>query len=218
MNRVQSCRCWKGNPSHAEICFIIVVVLLYQSVLFCFFCVLLSLSASSPPFSLTLSCVCGCGSSSRVAHLSLIDSSPSGFITLLSPPISAAVSCPPPRCMSKCRWARCWTPTLHDQLVPCMAASTISVRMCVWMGESDRCCKVLRAVSRLEKGFRNASYVPYGGTQWRSLCFTDYLSVSCFSDFFFFLSNPACLPACPPAYLPAWFTITHFSRGIVIAK
>ena len=101
MNRVQSCRCWKGNPSHAEICFIIVVVLLYQSVLFCFFCVLLSLSASPPPFSLTLSCVCGCGSSSsRVAHLSLIDSSPSGFITLLSPPISTAVSCPP---LAACR-------------------------------------------------------------------------------------------------------------------
>ena len=50
-------------------------------------------------------------------------------------------------CMSKCPWARYWTP-------PCIAASAISVWMCLWMGECGKYCKV---VSRLEKPYRNAS-------------------------------------------------------------
>ena len=44
-----------------------------------------------------------------------------------------------------------------EQLVPCMAASTISVWMCVWMGECDKCCTALWAFSRLEKCYRNSS-------------------------------------------------------------
>ena len=41
----------------------------------------------------------------------------------------------------------------YEQLVPCMAASTISV----WMGECDKCCKVLWVVSGLGRRYRNVS-------------------------------------------------------------
>ena len=46
-----------------------------------------------------------------------------------------------------------------EQLAPCMAASTISVWMCVWMDECGMFCKVLWAVSRLEKRYKNADHL-----------------------------------------------------------
>ena len=50
-----------------------------------------------------------------------------------------------------------------ERLAPCTAASAISVWMCVWVGECDKCCEALWAVSRLEKRYRNANpfYLPF---------------------------------------------------------
>ena len=39
------------------------------------------------------------------------------------------------------------------QLAPCMVSVSISVWMCVWMGECGKCCKVLWVVGRLEKRY-----------------------------------------------------------------
>lgn len=44
-----------------------------------------------------------------------------------------------------------------ERSAPCAATSAISVWKCVWVGECDKCCKALWAVSRLEKRYRNAN-------------------------------------------------------------
>ena len=70
----------------------------------------------------------------------------------------------PPTCMYKCPWARHWTPncfwwavgTLHGSLFH------LCVCVCVRIGEYDKCCKVLWAVSRLEKRRRNSSPIRTG--------------------------------------------------------
>ena len=63
-------------------------------------------------------------------------------------------------------WAACWSVLEQDnepkiapdvQLAPCMAASAISVWLCVWMGECGKYCKALWVVSRLEKLYIIAS-------------------------------------------------------------
>lgn len=47
-----------------------------------------------------------------------------------------------PRCVSRCPWARSWTPNCSSWVVGAVhGSSAISVWMCVCMCESDECCK-----------------------------------------------------------------------------
>ena len=54
-----------------------------------------------------------------------------------------------------------------EQLAPCMAASVISVWMCVWMGECGMYCTALWAVVRLERSYKKCR--PYIRIIWGNI-------------------------------------------------
>ena len=66
--------------------------------------------------------------------------------------------------MSRCPWATYWTPNFSWWAVGTLHGSLWHqcVKVCVWICDCDKCCKVLRAVSRLEKHDRS----PFSETWW----------------------------------------------------